>query len=59
MRSSMTATMWSMTGIMRNRPAPLTPRNFPARRMTNFSHVLAIFSAAAMMMATITTGTPA
>src|ERR1700738_2435461 len=58
MRLSMTATTWSMTGMIRNSPGPLTPRNLPARRMTNFSQVFAIFSAEAMMIAAIRKGIP-
>jgi hypothetical protein len=37
---------------------PLTPRNLPARRMTNFSQVFAIFSEAATMIAAIAKGIP-
>ena len=30
--------------MMKNRPGPFTPVQLPARRMTNFSQTLAIFS---------------
>ena len=44
MRSSITATTLSITGMMRKSPGPFTPSSLPARRITNFCQVLAIFS---------------
>ena len=38
------------------KPGPLTPRNLPARRITNFCQVFAIFSAEATTIAKTTDG---
>jgi hypothetical protein len=43
--AELTATTLSITGMMRKSPGPFTPCNLPARRITNFCQVFAIFSA--------------
>ena len=40
----MTAAMASTTGMIMNRPGPLTLDSLPARRMTKRSQLLAIFN---------------
>src|SRR5450631_2603330 len=45
MRSSITAVILSMMGMMANRPGPFTLDSLPARRMTKRSQLLAILSA--------------
>ena len=44
MRSSMTAVMASMTGMIMNSPGPFTLDNLPARRITKRSQLFAILS---------------
>jgi hypothetical protein len=59
MRSSMTATMLSMIGMITNSPAPRTLWSFPSRRITNFCQTLAIFSDIEMITAAATNTRPA
>src|SRR6185437_14246972 len=58
MRSSMTAAMLSITGMIMNRPGPLTLESRPARRMTKRSQLFAIFSAKKTKAAAIAKTTP-
>jgi len=56
MRSSITIATRSITGMIQNRPGPLTPCSRPARRITNRCQALAICNDRATMNAARTKG---
>jgi hypothetical protein len=59
MRSSITAVTASITGMIMNRPGPLTLDSLPARRMTKRSQLFAILSENATNTASRPTTIPA